>query len=177
MQLLYSNNIRFFFFVLVFVTASCGIPKEALKLNEDSLEKRQVQTRKFDTSNEKKVIKASMAALQDMGFNLDESELSLGLLVASKDASAINPGQVAFAVVAALAGAYVAIDTDQFVRASLVTRKVDKGKKIAVRVTFQTTVTNSEGRITSRKAIEDEKLYQTFFEKLSKSLFLEANMI
>lgn len=47
----------------------------------------------------------------------------------------------------------------------------------AVRVTFQQVFFNQIGQVNSQKQIEDIEIYEEFFEKLSKSLFLEANQI
>lgn len=47
----------------------------------------------------------------------------------------------------------------------------------AVRVTFQQVIFNQLGQINSQRQIIDEAIYREFFEKLSKSLFLEANQI
>jgi hypothetical protein len=47
----------------------------------------------------------------------------------------------------------------------------------AVRVTFQRVIFNKLGQINSQTQINEAPVYQEFFEKLSKSLFLEANQI
>ena len=47
----------------------------------------------------------------------------------------------------------------------------------AVRVTFQRVVYNQLGQVNSQAPIHDIAIYQEFYEKLSKSLFLEANQI
>jgi hypothetical protein len=60
------------------------VPKEALSLSPQSIKTRQLQTRYFDTNDEKNIISSCNAVLQDLGFNLDESETDLGVLVASK---------------------------------------------------------------------------------------------
>ena len=59
------------------MVAGCeaSIPKEALQLTPDSLARRQVQTRVFETTNEAELLAASAHLLQDLGFNLDESEV------------------------------------------------------------------------------------------------------
>lgn len=154
-----------------------SIPQEALELRKESLQLRQLQTRRFDTSNEKALLSASAAVLQDLGFNIDESETHLGVIVGSKDRSARDGGQIAGAVaMAVLFGANMPIDDKQKIRASIVTRPIGK-KSTNVRVTFQRIVWNNQGQVSKTESVEDEEIYRQFFDKLSKSIFLNANQI
>lgn len=160
-------------------------PKDFLKLSEDSLQTRQLQMRQFETINEKEVISACAGILQDMGFTLDDSETELGLVVASKDRDATNAGQVTLATMAvilsALGGsssnAFDNIDKVQKVKASIVTRLNAEGNKIIVRVTFQRIVWNNIGNVSKMESLKSPELYQGFFEKLSKAIFLEEQKI
>ena len=155
-----------------------GIPKDALSMNKATLEDRQLQTRLFDTSDEEEILSASASLLQDLGFNLDESETDLGLLVSSKERDATNAGQVFLAFLAALGGSNMPIDSHQKIRASVVTSPLgETGNRIAVRVTFQRIVWNTHGQVSKREKLNDPKMYQEFFEKLSKAVFLEAHGI
>lgn len=165
-------------FVLIFQGCG-GIPKDALSMNKATLEDRQLQTRVFDTSDESKILSASAAVLQDLGFNLDESETDLGLIVVSKDRDATEAGQVFLSVlVAAMGGTTATYDTTQKIRVSLVTSPVGKnGDRTAVRVTFQRIIWNNYGQVSGREKLNDPKMYQEFFEKLSKAVFLEAHGI
>ena len=164
---------------IALVACEQTIPPEALKLTKESLEQRQLQTRRFDTRDEGKLLSASSAVLQDLGFTLDESETKLGLLVASKDRDATEAGQIAAAiVVAVLLGVAMPTDTKQKIRVSLITRPLGQNKKsMIVRVTFQRMVWNTNNQISQLEQLVDPKLYQEFFEKLSKSVFLEAHSI
>jgi len=169
------------FICVLFITGCQGqkIPKDALTLSPESLAQRQIQTKKYETKDEAKILIASAGLLQDLGFNLDESETDLGLISASKTRSAVSAGQVTLAVlVALLGGGATPIDKDQTMRASIVTRPVgEHGEYIAVRVTFQRIVWNTKGQVTKSESLEDPQIYQEFFDKLSKSIFLEAQEI
>jgi hypothetical protein len=166
-----------------FLGCASAIPKEALLLSSESLKDRQLQTRRFDC-DEKTLLVASAAVLQDLGFNIDESETDLGCIVCSKTRDATSAGQVVGAViVAVLTGVVTPVDKEQFIRASLVTSPVyiddtDKSKcQTAVRVTFQRVVKNTQNQITRQERINEPEIYQEFFDKLAQSLFLEAHQI
>jgi hypothetical protein len=166
--------------LVVVLVAACqpGIPKEALELSAQSLQQRQLETRRFDTIDEAKLLSASAAVLQDLGFTLDESETPVGLIVASKDRDATEAGQVVGAVImAVLLGVPVAIDKDQKIRASLVTKPGEDRKSTNVRITFQRTVWNSQGQVSKIEGLDDPVLYQQFFDQLAQSVFLQANQI
>jgi len=152
------------------------IPKEALQLSEVSLSIRQRQSRYFETVDEKMLLASSAAVLQDLGFNIDESETELGVVVGSKDRDATEAGQVVGALVmAALFGVAVPWDDEQKIRVSLVTRPISETPpKMAVRVTFQRIVWNTQKQVSKIEGLDDPELYQEFFDKLSQSVFLEA---
>jgi hypothetical protein len=174
--------LRYFPVVLLFAgfitSAGCrsGIPKNALALQAQSLERRQISSRRFETTDENQLLAASAGLLQDLGFTIDDSETDLGMIVASKERSAVEGGQVAGKiVVGVLFGIRVAIDKNQKLRASIVTRPV--GKEIVVRATFQRIVWNEDGQISRLELLDHPRMYQEFFEKLSKAVFLEAQSL
>jgi len=147
----------------------------AFSVPPDSAATRVRQSRRYDTRDEALVLKASGALLMDLGFVTDKSDESLGVLVASKNRSAVEIGQIAVAVViAAFTGADVPYDQRQKMRASVVTHPSGQ-KSIVVRVTFQRIVWNSHGQVSRREQLDKPEYYDTFFEKLSKSLLLEAH--
>ena len=163
--------------VCTVVLAACAqqIPKEALQLSPDSLERRQAQTRVFETDNEAELLSASAALLQDLGFNLDESEVDLGVIVGSKRRDATEADQVAASIVlAALFFVAVPWDDEQKIRASVITRQLKDRNGFAVRLTMQRIVWNTQGQVSTTEPLDDPEMYQEFFSKLSKAVFLEA---
>lgn len=168
------------FIAVLFGSAMLGacvetIPQSALALNSESMERRQLQTRRFDTPDETKLLVASAGLLQDLGYTIDSSQPSVGLIAASKERDATDGGQVAGALFAALMGVRTEIDKNQKIRVSVVT--TPHGSYNTLRVTFQRVVWNTAGIVTRAEFVADPKIYQEFFEKLSKSVFLEANEI
>ncbi len=164
---------------LLFVAGCDTIPPDALVLKATTLQDRKLQSRKFQTSDEIKVLVACSGLLQDLGFNLSESETKLGVLVAYKDRSAVEGGQVAVKLIIALAGGgNVPIDKNQRLKASVITKpSLENTNEIVVRVTFQRMVFNDLNQVTKLEQLKDTKQYQDFFNSLSKSLFLTANDI
>lgn len=164
---------------VLFITGCQAIPKDALSLSPESLAQRQMQTRKYETKDEAKILAACAGLLQDLGFNLDESETELGIITSSKMRSAVNAGQqVGMVFVALLGGGVMPTDKEQKMRVSVITRPIgEHGEYIAVRATFQRIVWNTQGQATVSESLIDPKIYQEFFDKLSKSIFLEAQEI
>lgn len=152
--------------------------KDAFAPSKSILEDRQMQTRTFDSGDERKILVATAGLLQDLGFNLDESETALGVLVASKQRDATDTGQViAAAIVAGMGnGQMPPVDKIQQLRASVVTTK-SSVNKVVVRVTFQRVIFNTYGQVSRLEKLAEPEMYQGFFEKLSKSVFLEAHNI
>ena len=166
-------------FVIIFLTGCETIPKDVLTLSPESFAVRQMQTRKYQTNDEAKILSACAGLLQDMGFNIDESETELGLISASKMRSAENTGQIVAAIlIAALGGGSTPVDKEQKMKVCIVTRPTgDQADYIAVRVTFQRVVWNTRGQVTRSESIIDSAIYQEFFGKLSKAIFLEGQEI
>jgi hypothetical protein len=173
--------------VLVLAASLTGcaatIPKDALIPTPDTLERRQLQSRRLDGISETQLLAASAGVLQDLGFNIDESETKLGVIVASKDRSAFTASQVLAAIALGFLGAPPSVDKTQKIRVSLVTRPAlaadgtPRADSQLLRITIQRVVWNTENQITRIEAIEEPAIYQAFFEKLSKSVFLEAQQI
>jgi hypothetical protein len=163
------------FALLVVAGCQSTTAKEALQLAPDSLERRQTQTRVYQTDDEVELLAASAALLQDLGFNLDESEVELGVIVASKERDAEEAGQIAGAIVlAVLLGVNMPWDDNQKIRASVVTRKLDERNGYGVRLTMQRIVWNTRGQVSKTEPLDEPEMYREFFDKLSKSVFLEA---
>jgi len=167
-------------FVLSTLLAGCAhVPEDAFKLPPTSLEDRQLQSRKFDTLDNKLLLSSGAAVLQDLGYNIDESNVGLGLITASKKADARDAGQIAGAIVIALlTGSVTATDKEQKIRICLVLQEsLDAPDSSVARITIQRVIWNTEGKIARVESINSPELYHAFFDKLSKATFLEANQL
>ena len=163
------------------VLAGCGgIPKEAMQLSPQSMQIRQLQSKKYATLDEANMLSASMEVLQDMGFIIKDSEAKLGVIVASKTRETDNKGQRYALVALRLFGGsndFSGIEKQHKIRVSLVTIPDKTNNNTTVRVNFQRQVVDMEGNVVKLETIHEKELYTGFFAKLSKSVFLEAHEI
>ena len=162
------------FIAFSFAACRTGIPREALMLSPESLQDRQLQTRIFETDEEKKLLAAAAAVLQDTGFTIGDSETETGLIVFSRDRDVTDYREVMKSLALAFIGVYHPYATKQKVMASLVTKPLDS-KRVAVRSTFLHIVWNKDNVIMKRERLNDPEIYEAFFSKLSKSVFLIAH--
>ncbi len=182
---------------LLFVAGCETLPDTAMELSPDSLKQRQLQTRRVEGIDEKALLAASVGVLQDLGFNIDEAETRLGVIVASKKRSAVDTADIiassleTLAVQMAFALVFgdhekegeITFDVTQKIHISIVTRPAldssgqPRRDAQVIRVTIQRLVWDNEGNLSREESIEDPKVYQKFFDHLSKSIFLELQAI
>lgn len=174
-------------------------PGEFFQLQPESPANKAMQTRMFETPNETELLSASAAVLQDLGFQISESARDVGFLRAAKERSARQYGQeitraLVLLLTVALSGlgggnavTLLPVDLHQQINASLVTRPLDDvGTRHEVRVLFYRLVWRSDGQSGNQsiapgeqrmEMIRDPGIYQQFFARLSKAVFLEAQKI
>ena len=148
------------------------------------------QTRIFPTRDRESVLLASAAALQDMGFNVAGGEKRFGLLVGSKKAEVEDAG-------AGHAAAEAAVVTLS-IMASLLTGEdlvTDLPEQIGQEIHVSLLVSESVGRGTTEVRITLDRdmvydqgysrpdhtelplVYQEFFERLSRAIYLEGERL
>jgi hypothetical protein len=171
-------------FLVLLLLSGCGsIPPDSFVSTPQLLKQRQIESRRYDGITEADLITASANVLQDLGYNLENSEIKLGVLTASKERDAVNGGEIAAAIaVAVLTGVAMPTSKDQTIRVALVVRPVldSDGKQMIdshfVRVTFQRLVRKTDNSVYG-ETLSDPQLYQDFYEKVSKSVFLEGQKL
>jgi len=174
-------------------------PIDLFVLSPDSAANKAMQTRQFETPNSDELLSASAAVLQDLGFQITESVRDLGFLRAAKERSAREYGQeVRRSVVAFLtlilsgfggqnAMVLMPIDLHQQINASMIAQPLQSDdKRQVVRVVFYRLVWKGDGMSGNQsippgeqkmEMIRDAEIYQQFFARLSKAVFLEAQKI
>ncbi len=112
------------------LTSCATVPPDAFVVTPEILQQRQLESRRYDGINESDLLAASAQVLQDMGYNLENSETKLGVLTASKERSAVNAAEVTAAIfVAALGGGSIPISKDQMIRVALVVRPIRNSER------------------------------------------------
>lgn len=162
------------------------LPDDAFRLTESALEARAMQTRQFDDVTEVEILAATSAVLQDLGYAIDEVEKELGVLSASKRADATNAAEllskVALDATACILTFLIFCDNDNYksadalqdIRLTLVVMPpAQNDAPHAVRITMQRVVWDRDGRVSDQETVNEPEVYQAFFDKLSKSVFIE----
>lgn len=165
-------------------------PAELFALTPDIPKNRAMQTRMFETPNERELLSASAAVLQDLGFQVEESQRDVGFLRATKERSAREYGQYVTQVLVlllSLGKVMQPVDLHQKIAASLVARPLNpEATRQEVRIIFYRVVWKGDGQVDNQyippgeqymEMIRDPEIYQQFFAKLSKAVFLEAHRI
>jgi hypothetical protein len=165
-------------------------PAEFFQLTPESSANRAMQTRVFETATDRELLSASAAALQDLGFQIEESVGEVGFLRAAKERSAREYGQYRnrfFVWLLTLGHVLIPVDLHQKVAATIVARPISDDKsRQEVRIIFYRVVWKGDGQADRNyippgeqkmEMIRDQEIYQQFFAKLSKAVFLEPHAI
>lgn len=166
----------------LFLTGCEALPPDTFVVTSELISRRVIETRRYEGIKEPDLLSACANVLQDLGYNLENSETKLGVITASKQRDATDAGEVvAMIFIAALGGGAMPISKDQTIRVALVARPVTEDGKVVpdkhfVRITFQRVVRRTDNS-TYAETLKDAKLYEEFFDKVSKSVFLEAQKI
>lgn len=214
-------------FILALLTvASIWVPGAYADQSKETsaLQERQVQSRTFSGLAEEQILSATVNVLQDMGYQIDDSESALGVITASKthlvrdkyqlEAKALawrdslpnkelTEEDCSAPFAALLTGEFFSKLVDSFhcstikdiapiaerqiIRASVTINKSNKRSGTdastqnswLVRIIFQASSIRplKAGDPVSEfdaQVLKDPSLYQAFFNKLSKAIFIEA---
>ncbi len=162
------------------------LPEDAFRLTESALEMREIQARTYEDVTEIQILSASSAVLQDLGYAIDEVEKELGVLSASKRADAKSAAETAVMIGLDVADClltfFLGCENDAFESSKdvqdikmtvVVWPDPNKESVHRVRLTMQRIVWARNGTVYEQETISDAAVYQAFFDKLSKSVFLE----
>lgn len=173
---------------LLLVAILCGcatpeVPKSALRLPESTLDIRSIQTRTLEASSETVILAATIAVLQDMEFHIDRIEKPLGVITASKVSDADDTGQKTglffLDMLCAMGGgggcdaSSTAKDDQHITLTMVVLPNRAKAGEYKVRITIQRAIYDKMDRVLVLERIDTAETYQTIFDNLRKSLFIQ----
>lgn len=182
-----------FVIVLLLAASGCTIvnrPKPP-EQEQTQLERRQYQQRDFDTNDIKLVMKAVLNTLQDDGFTVRNAVVDLGLISAVKevmltDRTSTSRGRSPAETWAEIFAAAISrgctqpSTTQQPVRyqniqqlEATVNVSPFGANQTRVRVSFVARVLDNEGAVVESQPVTDPSVYQNFFAKVDKGIFLE----
>ncbi|HSP96314.1 MAG TPA: hypothetical protein VL049_03570 [Candidatus Dormibacteraeota bacterium] len=174
---------------LLALAAGCMPPA---KPPPTQLEVREYQTRTFDTADTALVLKAMFNVLQDDGYVVKNAVVDLGLITAAKE-SDLAPGRSGGSggfdgIFGGLGGIVIggrgpggvvvggSPQETSFPKTEVrdFTGNVSAfGKQTKVRVSFQRKVLDNRGQVVEVEPVTDLEVYQSFFSRMDKSLFLQ----
>lgn len=182
---MFSRHIKLLFpLCTLCACASGGIPQDALRLQASTLEVRSIQTRTFVAPSSNDILAATIATLQDMEFNIDNIEKSLGVITASKVSDADSTGEktalfvldVMCAIFTGGCGLSSTAKDEQHITATLVVLpSLARSDEFVARITIQRVIFDKSERIAVLERIEDAEIYQQAFDKLSKSMYIQVS--
>lgn len=172
-------------------------PGRLLRAREETARHQAAQTRRFDGITRPEMLTACAALLQDLGFTIESGDSRLGLLVGSKQHTAVVEKRVSEAVLEAAAVVALALaigavtgqlmvgpgaddPTDrQVIRVTLTVGTEDPANstRVVVNVAMNRVVYTRSQQVRHQESVHDPVLMQAFFEALSKSVFLEAHSV
>ena len=148
-----------------FITSCASSPKT----EKTQLQIRSIQTRTYETSESKLVLKAMLNVLQDDCFIVKTAVPELGLLTATKEIDIENASESIPAFL--FGGANARWKKNSIIEATCNISDFREGCK--VRVNFTQKILDNLGGILAIRQIYDQKFYQAFFLKVDKSIYIQ----
>jgi hypothetical protein len=176
---------RSLLFVAALALVAGGCASNA-KPPKTQLETREIQTRTFDTKDEKLVMKAMLNVLQDDGYVVKNAVTDLGLITATHE-SDLAPGRSGggdvlggLVILGGGGGGGWGFGTQTSEPSYRKTEQIEFtgnvsefGEQTKVRVSFQRKVLDNRGEVVEVQPIDDGDFYQNFFSRMDKGLFLQ----
>ncbi len=168
--------------VIVFVLLM-ALPAVARKRQQEEiitpmtqLEKRQFQTRTYQSSDKALVMKAMLNVLQDEGFIVYNANPLLGFIYGVKDFDTSDPN-IDISKEFGLSKARLNWNGVKVATVETTANVTEYGKSMRVRVNFKRKLLNVYGNAQFIDDILDETYYQDFFSKVDKAIFLQKQKI
>lgn len=159
--------------LLIFLLLVTGCVPRASEPPMTQLQIREIQTRAYSQSDMKMVMKAMINVLQDEGYMITNSSLDLGLLSAERNIDVESKFMRFLACFAEAQNARWDKHTTILANANV----SSFGETTRVRMSFQSKTLDNFGCPSKITTLYDPCLYEDFFSKVSKALFLEEESL
>ena len=134
-----------------------GTATDALLSSQSAVQLRQIESRAFQVESDIVLVQSIVATLQDFGFEITESNIATGMVSGSKSQAS---------------GGFSGYNAD--VRVTVTSSPIKDGRS-SIRTTFQKILPSHDPRLFRTAPINDDTLYQKFYNSLEQSLFLSRN--
>ncbi len=165
-----------FIFCLALPVNAKKSPQEKIITPMTQLEKRQFQTRNYETIDKPLVMKAMLNVLQDEGFIVYNANPLLGFIYGVKDFDTSDPN-IDITKEFGLSKSRLNWNGVKVATIETTANITEYGKNMRVRVNFKRKLLNVYGNAQFIDDIHDEKYYQDFFSKVDKAIFLQKQKI
>lgn len=170
-------------FILIIFVLFLALPVPARKAQQEEiitpmtqLEKRQFQTRTYESNDKALVMKAMLNVLQDEGFIVYNANPLLGFIYGVKDFDTSDPN-IDISKEFGLSKARLNWNGVKVATVETTANITEYGKSMRVRVNFKRKLLNVYGNAQFIDDINDETYYQDFFSKVDKAIFLQKQKI
>ena len=79
-----TSSIKILLLGILLTAAGCATTTDNILGAGTQLEMRQIQTREYETLNKKMTMRSVIATLQDLGFTIDQADVDLGTITATR---------------------------------------------------------------------------------------------
>jgi hypothetical protein len=165
-----SYNVLFLL-SLGFLLSCMGAPK--VDTTKTQLQIREFQTRAYDTTDTKMVLKAVANVLQDDGYIIRDAEVELGIINAVKEADIESGGEKFLAIL--FLGVNARWKKNMIIESTI--NVSEFGKQTRVRANFMAKAHDNRGDVIYVQQVEDEQFYKDFFAKVDKGIFIQKEQL
>ena len=168
-----KQSFKFSVLLLAFLFLSACAATTPPPPKKTQLQIREFQTKIFEVEDQKLVMKAMINVLQDDGYIVENANVELGLITASKETDVEDGWSKFFAQLAE--GDHARWSKNMIIESSSNVSQL--GDRTKVRVNFRAKILDNQAGIVDVYMIEDEKFYQDFFIKVDKAIYLQQQNI
>lgn len=186
---------------------ACSTPTTTTRPQKTALEVREMQTRAYETTDTRMVMKSVLNVLQDEGFIVRNADVDLGLITAEKQvetntASNVNSSGPATTEKIVLTALEIALRVafsdnnsssnnsgsssssshnenrwEKYRSIECSANISEYGQQTRVRLNFQVRAVDNRGDVVTVHSIDDPQYYQDFFVKVDKGIFISKEKL